>query len=174
MGKAVFCIADFGRTETILVQLEQSGFSRNDISVLMADKHGTRDFALEHHTKTPEGAVAGAGTGVVVGGIVGWLAGIGSLAVPGLGPLIAAGPIMGMLTGAAVLGTIGGVAGALIGLGVPEFEARKYEGKVRTGSALIAIHTETNDEVARAKQIFQENGAEDITTGSEMAVAQHQ
>jgi len=169
MAKSVFCIATVGQEDTIIERLQSAGFPLNDISVLMADKLGTRDFAHEHHTKAPEGAVAGAGTGVAVGGVVGWLAGIGTLAIPGLGPLVAAGPIMAALTGAAVGGTAGGVVGALVGMGIPEFEAKQYEGKVKSGSALISVHSEDSDSTTRAKQIFEEAGAQDISTAGESA-----
>jgi len=169
MSKAVFCITHFQGAETILTQLRDAGFTPNDISVLLADQKGTRDFAVEHNTKAPEGTAAGVGAGATLGGVLGWLAGIGSLAIPGLGPLIAAGPIVGTLTGAAVGGTLGGLTGALIGMGIPEFEARKYEGKVKAGNVLISVHTDTSDEVDRAKRIFEENGAEDVATGSEAA-----
>jgi len=173
MSQAVFCISDFRSAESILTQLRDAGFAPNDISVLLADQKGTRDFAVEHNTKAPEGAAAGAGTGAALGGVLGWLAGIGSLAIPGLGPLIAAGPIVGALTGAAVGGTLGGLTGALIGMGIPEFEAKMYEGKVKAGNVLISVHTDTSDEVDRAKTIFEANGAQDIATGREAAVPHH-
>jgi hypothetical protein len=169
MTKSVFCIATLVQADSIIERLQGAGFSANDISVLMADKQGTRDFALEHHTKAPEGAATGAGTGVAVGGIIGWLAGIGTLAIPGLGPLVAAGPIMAALSGAAVGGTAGGIVGALVGMGIPEFEAKRYEGKVKTGSALISVHSENSEETQRAKEIFEHAGAEDITTTGEAA-----
>jgi hypothetical protein len=137
----------------------------------MADKTGTRDFAHEHNTKAPEGAVAGAGTGAVIGGALGWLAGIGTLAVPGLGPLIAAGPIMAALSGAAVGGGVGGLTGALIGMGIPEFEAKRYEGKVKNGSALLSVHSDSSEATDQAKKIFEAEGAEDITTREEAGVA---
>lgn len=170
MSKSVFCTASAAQTETIMRQLKNSGFSGNDISVLMADKSGTRDFAHEHNTKAPEGTATGAGTGVVVGGALGWLAGIGALAIPGLGPFIAAGPIMAALSGAAVGGTLGGVTGALIGMGIPEFEAKRFEGRIKSGSSLISIHCDDSDEVSRAKQICENAGGEDITVGGEVAV----
>jgi len=150
--------------------LRTAGFSGDDISVLMADKAGTRDFAHEHNTKAPEGAATGAGTGAVVGGALGWLAGIGALAIPGVGPLIAAGPIMAALSGAALGGTVGGLTGALVGMGIPEFEAKRYEGKVKSGSSLISVHSEDSDETERAKDIFKRAGAQDITTASEVGV----
>jgi hypothetical protein len=136
----------------------------------MADKRGTRDFAIEHNTKAPEGAATGAGTGAVVGGILGWLAGIGSLAIPGLGPFIAAGPIMAVLGGAAVGGTLGGLTGALVGMGIPEFEAKIYEGKVRSGSCLIAVHADDRDQTKLVKEIYEYAGAKDITTAGEAPV----
>jgi hypothetical protein len=170
MSKSVFCTATVPQAQSIVSELRAAGFSRDDVSVLMADKEGARDFAHEHNTKAPEGAATGAGTGAVVGGAVGWLAGIGALAIPGLGPFIAAGPIMAALSGAAVGGTLGGLTGALVGMGIPEFEAKKYEGKVRTGSCLISVHTEDSDEVKRAKVIYDHSGAKDISTSGESAV----
>ena len=170
MSTSVFCTATESQTDAIVRKLKTAGFSNNDISVLMADKSGTRDFAHEHNTKAPEGtatgAGTGAGTGAVLGGTLGWLAGIGALAIPGLGPFIAAGPIMAALGGAAV----GGLTGALIGMGIPDFEAKKYEGKVKSGSSLISVHSDDSDETERAKEIFEEGGAEDITTAGEVAV----
>lgn len=171
MSTSVFCTATASQTETIIRDLRSAGFSGNDISVLMADKAGTRDFALEHDTKAPEGAATGVGTGAVLGGTLGWLAGIGALAIPGLGPFIAAGPIMAALGGAAVGGTVGGVTGALVGMGIPEFTAKKYEGKIKAGDALISVHSEDSNETKRATGIFEKAGAKDITTSSEAAVS---
>jgi len=151
--------------------LQSAGFSGNDISVLLADKKGTRDLAIEHNTKTPEGAATGAGTGAVLGGALGWLAGIGALAIPGIGPFIAAGPIMAALGGAAIGGTVGGLTGALVGMGMSEFEAKQYEGKVKAGNSLISIHTEDSDETDRAKEICERGGSTDVTTSGEVAVA---
>ena len=170
MSKSVFCTATASQTDTIVRNLKTAGFSSNDISVLMADKSGTRDFAHEHNTKAPEGTAAGAGTGAVLGGTLGWLAGIGALAIPGLGPFIAAGPIMAAFSGAALGGTVGGLTGALVGMGIPEFEARKYEGKVKSGSSLISVHSDDSDETKRAKEIFEQGGAKDIATAGELAV----
>ena len=170
MSQSVFCMTSLTQAEAIIRKLQAVGFSSNDISVLTADKEGTRDFAHEHNTKAPEGATTGAGTGAVVGGVLGWLAGVGTLAIPGLGPFIAAGPILATLSGAAVGGAVGGVAGALIGMGMPEFEAKKYEGKIRSGSCLISVHSEDSDEVKRAKEICKQAGATDITTSAEAAV----
>jgi hypothetical protein len=171
MAQAVFCLA---RTEAqairIVDQLKAAGFSHNDISVLFPDKAGTRDFAHEQHTKAPEGAAAGAGTGGVLGGTLGWLVGIGALAIPGLGPFIAAGPIMAALSGAAAGAALGGLTGALIGLGIPEYEAKRYEGKVKEGNLLISVHTEESTERARARQIFEQEGAEDIADTAEARV----
>ena len=171
MAQAVFCLV---RTEAaairIVDQLKAAGFSHNDISVLFPDKAGTRDFAHEQHTKAPEGAAAGAGTGGVLGGTLGWLVGIGALAIPGLGPFIAAGPIMAALSGAAAGAALGGLTGALIGLGIPEYEAKRYEGKVKEGNLLISVHTEDSTERARARQIFEQEGAEDIADTAEARV----
>lgn len=121
-------------------------------------------------TKAPEGAATGAGTGGVLGGVLGWLAGIGALAIPGIGPFVAAGPIMALLGGAAVGATVGGITGALIGMGIPEYEAKRYESKLKEGKILISVHSENSDETDRAKTIFKNAGAEDITTSSEASV----
>jgi hypothetical protein len=172
MAKAVFCtVKTSSQAAQIVNQLKTGGFSSSDISVLMPDKAGTKEFAVDNQTKAPEGAATGAGTGAVVGGGLGWLAGIGALAIPGLGPLIAAGPIMAALTGAAVGGTVGGITGALIGLGIPEYEAKRYEEKLKGGNALISVHSENSAETDRAKQIFEAAGAEDISTAGEPSVS---
>lgn len=170
MSTSVLCTATIPQAETIIQNLKAAAFRSDDISVLMADKGGTRDFAHEHNTKAPEGAATGAGTGAILGGALGWLAGIGTLAIPGLGPLIAAGPIMAALSGAAVVGTVGGITGALIGMGIPEFEAKQYEGKIKSGSCLISVHAKDSNDTKRAKDIFTQAGASDITTTGEASV----
>jgi hypothetical protein len=174
MAKAVFCIAEtYAQAERIVDSLKTAGFLNNDISVLLPDKEGTRDFAHEKSTKAPEGAATGAGTGGVLGGVLGWLVGIGSLAIPGVGPFVAAGPIMAALGGAAVGATVGGLTGALVGLGIPEFEAKRYEGKLRQGNILISVHSENSTQTDRAKQIFESAGAHDIATSTEASIKNH-
>lgn len=148
-------------------RLTSAGFSQDDISVLFADKSSTREFAHEKETKLPEGATIGAGTGGTLGGIVGLMAGLGSLAIPGLGPFIAAGPVMAALSGGAIGAGIGGIAGALIGLGVPEYEAKRYQGAVKEGGILISVHTDSAGRAKEAKRIFEESGAHDISTTNE-------
>src|ERR1700749_3161839 len=131
---SVFCITKTeGQAVTIVDRLKQFSFSNNDISVLFPDKTGTKDFAHEQHTKAPEGATAGGVTGGVLGGALGWIVGIGALAIPGVGPFIAAGPIMAALGGAAIGAGVGGLTGALVGMGIPELEAKLYEGKLKAG-----------------------------------------
>ena len=171
MAKAVFCIAkNEVQAEAIVNRLKAAGFSSNEISVLFPDQAGTRDFAHEQHTKAPEGAAMGAGTGGVLGGALGWLVGIGTLAIPGLGPFIAAGPIMAALSGAAAGAALGGLTGALIGMGIPEYEAKQYEGKLREGNILISVHADDSGEAARIREIMTEEKADNISTGSEAAV----
>jgi hypothetical protein len=168
MSTSVFCIASSEAQATrIISRLRLAGFLSNDISVLFPDTSGTRDFAHEHHTKAPEGATAGAGAGGVLGGALGWLAGIGALAIPGLGPFIAAGPIVAALSGAAVGAAVGGLTGALVGMGIPEYEAKRYEGKIKAGNVLISVHADNSDQTSLAKEIFEQEGAEDINTSSE-------
>jgi hypothetical protein len=152
------------RAEDVVLELQKAGFTGNEISVLFPDASGTKDFAHEQHTKAPEGAIAGAGTGGAVGGTLGLLAGIGALAIPGVGPLIAAGPIMAALSGAAAGALVGGLSGALVGLGIPELEAKQYEGKIKDGNILLSVHVETADNRATAKRILETHGAHDVVT----------
>jgi hypothetical protein len=171
MNKAVFGIAQsVEQAELIVDRLKTAGFSSNDISVLLPDKSGTKDFAHEMHTKAPEGAAIGGTTGLGVGAVLGWLAGIGSLAIPGVGPFIAAGPIMGALSGAAVGAAAGSLTGALVGLGIPEYEAKRYEGKLKEGGVLISVHTENSETRSRVKEIFEDADATDISSTGESAV----
>ena len=149
--------------------LVNGGFSSDDISVLAPDQQGTKDFAHEKHTKAPEGATTGAAAGGALGGTLGLLAGIGALAIPGLGPFIAAGPIMGALAGLGVGGAVGVLVGALVGMGVPEYEAKRYEGRVKDGGVLLSVHCATSNEITRAKQVLEQTGAEDISSSGEKA-----
>lgn len=175
MSKAVFCLSDSEvQAENIVTELKSAGFSNNDISVLFPDKAGTKDFAHEQHTKAPEGAATGAGTGGILGGGLGWLIGIGSLAIPGVGPFIAAGPIMAALAGAGIGAAVGGLTGALVGMGIPEYEAKRYEGKIKEGNILISVHSENSEERKRAKHIFERAGAHDISSTAEESVPKEQ
>lgn len=172
MSKAVFCLArDREHASRIVDQLKTAGFSNQDISVLMSEKRSSREFAHEKETKAPEGAVTGAVTGGALGGVLGWLVGIGALSIPGLGPFIAAGPIMAALSGSAIGAATGGITGALIGLGIPEYEAKRYESSVKEGKVLVSVHSENAEETRRAKEIFEQAGAEDIASAEEEGVA---
>jgi hypothetical protein len=154
--------------ETAAELLSRSGFPVSDISVLLPESlGGTPDIGTEKSTKAPEGATAGAGSGAVLGGTLGLLAGIGALAIPGVGPLIAAGPIMAALAGMGVGGAVGGVTGALIGMGIPEYEAKRYEGRVAKGGILLSVHCDTSEEIDRAKEIMERSGAENISSTGE-------
>jgi len=166
-NKSVYAIAiSEGQANQIVDSLTRSGFSANDISVLFPDKDSTHEFSHEKNTKAPEGGLTGAATGGALGGALGLLAGIGALAIPGVGPLIAAGPLLAALSGAAAGAAVGGIAGALIGLGIPELEAKRYENRLAEGNILISVHTETGDQVSRAKDILEKAGAEDISVTS--------
>src|ERR1700675_4888895 len=152
MKTSVYCIATTeGQADRIVRELQTVGFANDDISVLFPDTRGSRDLGHEKHSKAPEGVTTGASTGGILGGALGWLAGIGTLAIPGVGPFIAAGPILAALSGAAIGGTVGGVTGALVGLGIPELEAKRYEGKIKDGNILISVHTDSSEEITRAK-----------------------
>jgi len=153
--------------ENAVDRLRSAGYRNTDISVLFPDNVGTKDFAHKKGTKAPEGATAGAGTGAVLGGALGWLAGIGSLAIPGLGPFIAAGPIMAALAGAGVGGTVGGLVGALVGLGIPEYEAKRYEGRVKSGGILLSVHCDDSEWTKKAKEILEDAGGEDVSSTGE-------
>src|ERR1700737_3498600 len=148
----------------------KSGFATSDISVLLPENLGAKPIATEKATKAPEGATTGGGTGAVLGGALGLLAGIGALAIPGVGPLIAAGPIMAALAGMGVGGAIGGITGALIGMGIPEYEAKRYEGRIQKGGILLSVHCASSDEVKRAKEVIERTGGEDVSSTSEASV----
>ena len=150
-----------------LEALRSAGFRGTDISVLMPENVGSKDFVHKKDTKAPEGATTGVASGAVIGGALGWLAGIGALAIPGLGPFIAAGPIMGLLAGAGAGGAVGGIAGALIGMGIPEYEAKRYEGRVKSGGILVSVHCDSSEWVKRAKTVLDQTGAEEIATAGE-------
>src|SRR5580704_2469070 len=150
--------------------LASGGFPVADISVLLPESLGAKDMGTEKATKAPEGAAAGVTTGGMIGGALGVLAGVGLLAIPGLGPFIAAGPIMAGLAGLGVGGAVGGVTGALIGMGIPEFEAKRYEGRLQKGGILLSVHCDTSDEINRAKEVLKATGAEDIASTGESSV----
>src|ERR1700745_3816082 len=147
--------------------LVRSGFPAADISALVPDNLGTKEIGTQKATKAPERAATGAGSGAVLGGTLGLLAGIGALAIPGVGPLIAAGPIMAALAGVGVGGAVGGFTGALIGMGIPEFEAKRYEGRLKKGGILLSVHCDTSDEIKRAKEIMKNTHAEDVSSTGE-------
>jgi len=159
------------QAERTVDDLLAAGFSNDDVSVLLPDVRGTKDFAHDKGTKAPEGATAGVTTGGVVGGTLGLLAGIGVLAIPGVGPFIAAGPIMAALAGLGVGGAVGGLIGALVGMGIPEYEAKRYEGRLQKGGILLSVHADNHDWIARAKAILEKTGAEEISSASESRVA---
>ncbi|HYG78564.1 MAG TPA: quinol:electron acceptor oxidoreductase subunit ActD [Planctomycetota bacterium] len=165
---AAFAIfSDRQKVETAVEQLKQAGYRNTDISVLFPQNEGNKEFAHEHQTKAPEGASLGAGSGMAIGGTLGWLAGIGALAIPGVGPLIAAGPIVAALAGAGAGGALGGIAGALIGLGIPEYEAKRYEGRVNNGGILLSVHCDDSDWTKKAKNILENSGGEDVSSTGE-------
>lgn len=169
--KAVLGLVDTtAQAERAVGALKAQGFRNEDISALFPDTTGTRDFAHENNTKAPEGAVVGASAGGLVGGTLGLLAGIGALAIPGVGPLIAAGPILAALSGMAAGSAVGGLAGGLVGLGIPEVEAKQYEGKIQSGNILLSVHVDDNDWRAKAKEILTAHGATDIAVVGESSV----
>jgi hypothetical protein len=155
--------------EEAVTALKNADFRNTDISVLFSENLGTKDFAHEKHTKLPEGSSAGAGTGAVIGGALGWLTGIGALAIPGVGPLIAAGPIVSLLAGIGAGSVLGGVAGALVGMGIPEYEAKRYEGRIKEGGILLSVHCDSSEWKDRAVAILKQTGAADVGTEGEVS-----
>ena len=173
-NKAVFGIFKTHMSvESAVDILKAAGFSSTDISVLMPNSDSTHEFAHQKDTKAPEGATTGVTAGAVLGGGLGWLVGIGALAIPGVGPLIAAGPIMAALAGAGVGGALGGITGALVGMGIPEYEAKRYEGMVKDGGMLLSVHSDNSDETQRAKEILEKAGATDIASSDEVKSERH-
>ena len=165
MDSAAFGIfANRSNAEAAVDQLTLAGFSSQDISALLSDKAESQDFATENQTMAAEAATAGAGVGGIVGGALGLLAGIGALAVPGVGPIIVAGPLMASLAGLGVGGAVGGLVGALVGMGIPEFEAKCYDTRLRDGAILLAVHCANSEEVCRAREVLEAGGAEDIAS----------
>jgi heat induced stress protein YflT len=165
---AVFGIyQNAAQAERTVDQLLAAHFRNDDISVLLPDNKSTKDFAHEKNTKAPEGTTTGVATGGVIGGTLGLLAGIGALAIPGVGPFIAAGPIMGALAGLGVGGAVGGLIGALVGMGIPEYEAKRYEGRIKEGGVLLSVHCDTSEEITRAKDVLKHSGAQDISSTGE-------
>jgi hypothetical protein len=168
-NKVVMGIFD-GRSqvETCVDRLKSSGFRSSDISVLMPEMGDAKSFAHEKNTKAPEGATTGTGVGAVLGGTLGWLVGAGVIAtIPVLGPFVAAGPIMAALAGAAAGGAVGGITGTLVGFGIPEYEAKRYENFVAKGGILLSAHVDDSDWADKAKHILEECGAHDISVTSE-------
>lgn len=169
---AVFGIYSSGEhAERAVDSIIAAGFASSDISVLLPDTRSTKEFAHEKDTKAPEGTTAGVTTGGAIGGALGVLAGVGALAIPGLGPFIAAGPIMAGLAGLGVGGVVGGLIGALVGMGIPEYEAKRYEGRVKGGGTLLSVHCNSSEQVSRAKDLLKQTGAENIASSSESAGA---
>ena len=160
-------VKSHSQAEQIVEGLQETGFPVSEISVLLPDNEGKHDIGHVKATKAPEGATTGATTGGVTGGVLGLLAGVGALAIPGVGPFIAAGPIMAALAGVGVGGAVGGFTGALIGLGIPEYEAKRYEGRIQKGGILLSVHCDTSDEIKRAKEVMKSTGADDISSTGE-------
>jgi hypothetical protein len=158
---------DRAAVESAVTDLREAGFRATDISVLLPQNLGNKDMGTEANTKAPEGVATGAASGAVVGGVLGWLAGIGALAIPGIGPFIAAGPIIGMLAGAGAAGAAGGLVGGLVGLGLPEYEAKRYQGRIKEGGILLSVHSDDSEWTDRAKKILEVTGADDISSASE-------
>jgi rhodanese-related sulfurtransferase len=152
--------------ETAVTALKHAGFANSDVSILLPENITSEDFATEQSTKAPEGAAVGAGSGACIGGALGWLVGVGALAIPGIGPVIAAGPLVAALAGIGIGGALGGFAGSLVGMGIPEADAKKFEGELLKGGILVVVHCEAEDESQRAQHALRASGAQDIAVPS--------
>jgi len=162
-NRSVFGVyPDRPAVEDAIDALRAAGFRSADISVLFQENQGTKDFAHKKNTKVPEGATAGGIFGGITGGVLGWLTSVGLLAIPGLSPLVVAGPILSALAGAGAMGAVGGIIGGLAGLGVPEYEAKRFEGRIKQGCVLMSVHCDNDDWVKRARNLLRQTGAEDI------------
>ena len=156
--------------EKALDSLRAAGFRNSDVSAILPDRdRTTRDLAHEINSKAPEGMAAGAGTGAAIGGVLGWLVGIGALVIPGVGPLVAAGPIVAALAGAGAAGATGGLVGGLIGAGIPEVEAKRYAGRIREGAYLVSVHCDDRKWAKRAEEILEATGGRDVAKTAEKA-----
>jgi membrane protein YqaA with SNARE-associated domain len=174
MSLSVVCLAkSYDAVESIIKELRSIGIRNDDVSVLFPDTSTTQAFAHEMHTKAPEGAAAGASTGGVLGGALGWLVGMGTIAIPGVGPFIAAGPILAALSGAAIGAAVGGVTGCLVGLGIPEIEAKRYEGRIKEGRILIAVSAAKVERADEIEAVLKNSGAEDIATTTASQVVEN-
>jgi hypothetical protein len=170
MTKAVYGIAStHAQAASLIDKLRKGGFASTDVSILAPHNQQDQGLAVEKHTKSLEGTATGATAGGVLGGVLGLLAGIGTIAIPGLGILVAAGPLLATLSGMGFGASVGGLAGGLIGLGIPEYEAKRYEGHLEHGGILVAVHCEDSEAVSRAEDIMQTGGATDIATSREKA-----
>jgi hypothetical protein len=154
--------------ESALEALRAANFRNSDISAIIPDRdRTTKDLAHEINSKAPEGIAAGAGTGAAIGGVMGWLIGVGAIAIPGVGPLLAAGPIVAALAGAGAAGATGGLVGGLIGAGIPEVEAKRYAGRIREGGYLISVHCDDRDWAKRAEEILEATGGREVVKTTE-------
>jgi hypothetical protein len=153
--------------ENAVDRLVAAGFRHEDVSVLLQDNVGTKDFAHEKHTKVPEGTTTGVIAGGILGGTIGGLIGVGLISIPGFAPLIAAGPVIGALTGVGSGGFVGGVVGALMNIGIPEYEAKRYEGRIKKGGILLSVHCDDEPWRQKARAVLKETGAEHIASANE-------
>ena len=166
---AVFGIFDSKpMLEHAIDMLKENQFRNSDISILMPNPEDSKTIAHEKGTKAPEGAFAGGTSGLALGGALGWLVGVGALAIPGVGPFIAAGPLLSALAGAGIVGTVGGLTGGLIGLGIPKYEAKRYETAIKEGGFLITVHVDDKDWEKKAISLLETCGARDLASTSEV------
>lgn len=149
--------------------LRKTGYRPTDLAVLSSDNQGSKDFAHEKRTKTLEGAATGAAAGAVIGAVLAWLVSIQTLTITLLTPLVAAGPVLAALAGAAACGTLGWILGSVAGMRLPEYVAKRYAGRIRRGGILLSVHCDSQEWCERAKKTLKDTGAQGISSASEAA-----
>jgi hypothetical protein len=171
MEKVVIGVVDNAvQAQTAVERLQAMGFSPRGISVLFPDQRGSHDFGFEHHTKAPEGALVGVLVGWLLGGAIGVALAVGLFAIPGLEVLRSSSPLLTSLAVAAAVALPIAAIGAIIGMSVPEIEAKHYAGKTRKGSILVAAHTDNREEVRRAREVLRSVSASDVAATTEAPV----
>src|ERR1035441_9666922 len=149
--------------------LQKAGYRAADISVLSSDDHGSKDFAHEKRTKAMDEAAIGAAVGAVLGAALAFIVSIQTVTIAGMEPLVAAGPLLAALAGAGAGGALGWMVGMLTGMGLTEYVAKRYAGRMRRAGILLSVHCDSTEWCDRAKKTLQDTGAQNISSASETA-----
>jgi hypothetical protein len=149
--------------------LQKAGYRPTDISVLASDNPGSKDFAHEKRSRSPEGAAFAAAAGALLGATLAWVVSIQTVTTAALNPLATAGPVLAALAGAGGGGALGWIAGWLAGSRLTEYVAKRYAGRIRRGGILLSVHCDTPEWSSRAKKTLQDTGARNISAAAESA-----